>query len=95
MTMADLGTAFFSETDVPSGGTFRWMSPELLYQSRYGTNSRPTPESDCYALGMVIYEASRSHSSRWSLVNRPPGSYWPPTVLPSVRLLTRARCSER
>ena len=33
------------------------MSPELLDPIRFGFNdSRPTEESDCYALGMVILE---------------------------------------
>jgi len=42
------------------GGTRRWMSPELLDPERFGIpeseDSRPTRQSDCYALGMVIYE---------------------------------------
>lgn len=39
------------------GGTVRWMSPELLDPGKFGLKeSRPTKESDCYALGMVIYE---------------------------------------
>ena len=39
------------------GGTARWMSPELIAPERFGLkNSRPTKPSDCYALGMVIYE---------------------------------------
>jgi len=39
------------------GGTTRWMSPELLDPHRFGiTDSRPTKQSDCYALGMVVYE---------------------------------------
>ncbi|KAF9785327.1 kinase-like domain-containing protein [Thelephora terrestris] len=39
------------------GGTTRWMSPELIYPEQYGfETSRPTVSSDCYALGMVIYE---------------------------------------
>ena len=39
------------------GGTIRWMSPEILALDHSGIkNSRPTKESDCYALGMVIYE---------------------------------------
>ena len=39
------------------GGTIRWMSPELLTLDHSGLkNGRPTKESDCYALGMVIYE---------------------------------------
>ena len=33
------------------------MSPELIAPQRFGfKNSRPTKSSDCYALGMVIYE---------------------------------------
>ena len=39
------------------GGTLLWMSPELLDPVRFGiTDSRPTKQSDCYALGMVVYE---------------------------------------
>jgi serine/threonine protein kinase len=43
-----------------AGGTRRWMSPELLDQELFGIpqseGDRPTRQSDCYALGMVIYE---------------------------------------
>ena len=43
-----------------AGGTRRWMSPELLDPERFGVpeseDNRPTRQSDCYALGMVIYE---------------------------------------
>ena len=39
------------------GGTVRWMSPELMDPEKYGLKrSRSTRKSDCYALGMVIYE---------------------------------------
>ena len=39
------------------GGTIRWMSPELLLPETFALkDSRPTKGSDCYALGMVIYE---------------------------------------
>jgi serine/threonine protein kinase len=42
------------------GGTHRWMSPELLDPEMFGLpeleGERPTKQSDCYALGMVIYE---------------------------------------
>ena len=42
------------------GGTRRWMSPEILDPERFGIpkseDNRPTRQSDCYALGMVIYE---------------------------------------
>lgn len=39
------------------GGTTRWMSPELLNPGQFGLkDSCQTKESDCYALGMVMYE---------------------------------------
>jgi serine/threonine protein kinase len=39
------------------GGTIKWMSPELLDSQKFGLKKcRPTKESDCYALGMVVYE---------------------------------------
>jgi len=39
------------------------MSPELLDPERFGfENSRPTNESDCYALGMVILEVLTSRA---------------------------------
>ena len=45
-----------------TGGTRRWMSPELLDPERFGMpeseDNRPTRQSDCYALGMLIYEVS-------------------------------------
>ena len=38
-------------------GSIPWMSPELLRPDKFGSNeSRPTEQSDCYALGMVVYE---------------------------------------
>ena len=44
-------------TTSESAGTVRWMSPELLDPEGFGfKNGRPTKESDCYALGMVILE---------------------------------------
>lgn len=39
------------------GGTYAWMSPELLSPTRFGLDGgRPTMASDHYGLGMVIYE---------------------------------------
>ena len=70
MTMADLGTVLLSETVFSVGGTIRWMSPELL-DSPPGSNGRPTRESDCYALGMVIYEVSWLCSSQVVLLIHP------------------------
>ena len=47
-----------------AGGTPRWMNPELLDPERFGaSDDRPTKKSDCYALGMVVYEVRRSRSS--------------------------------
>ncbi|KAF9649119.1 hypothetical protein BDM02DRAFT_3186537 [Thelephora ganbajun] len=47
------------------GGTYRWMSSELLDPERFGIpqseDNRPTRQSDCYALGMVIYEVLCGH----------------------------------
>ena len=46
-----------SSSSHTQGGTVRWMSPERIAPARFGfKNSRPTVSSDCYALGMVIYE---------------------------------------
>lgn len=39
------------------GGTFGWMSPELINPQSFGLEeAMPTRESDYYALGMLIYE---------------------------------------
>ena len=47
----------FSLMSFTTGGTTRWTSPELMDPERFGTGDcRPTKKSDCYALGMVIYE---------------------------------------
>lgn len=46
-----------------SAGTTRWMSPELLCPEQFGlTQTRPTKESDYYALGMVILEVLSGHA---------------------------------
>ena len=38
-------------------GDAQWMSPELLFPERFNLKEGcPTVASDCYALGMVIYE---------------------------------------
>jgi len=39
------------------GGSSRWMSPELFEPERFGVkDGRRTESSDCYALGMTVYE---------------------------------------
>jgi len=54
------------------GGTRRWMSPELLDPERFGMpeseGNRPTRQSDCYALGMVIYKVG-VHASKLVAAN--------------------------
>ena len=53
---------FVSSSSCTHGGTARWMSPELIDPQRFGLkNGRPTKFSDCYALGMVIYETISGH----------------------------------
>ena len=49
-----------SSSSFTQGGTHRWMSPELFLPQRFGIkDGRPTKQSDCYALGMVVYEVLR------------------------------------
>ena len=46
-----------SSSSHTQAGTVRWMSPERIAPEQFGfKDSRPTISSDCYALGMVIYE---------------------------------------
>jgi serine/threonine protein kinase len=59
MVMTDLSTVLLSNTADPSCGTTRWMSPELLDPIRFDSDGLPSRESDCYALGMAIYEVNR------------------------------------
>ena len=57
LTIVSNHTHFPASTTASTGGTIRWMAPELLDPEKFGLDgSHPTKESDCYALGMVIYE---------------------------------------
>jgi len=48
---------FISSSSYAQGGTVRWMSPERIVPQEFGLeDSHPTESSDCYSLGMVIYE---------------------------------------
>jgi hypothetical protein len=48
------------------------MSPELLDPEMFGVQGdRPTRQSDCYALGMVIYEV-RVRVSKFVFANSQP-----------------------
>lgn len=54
-----------------AGGTHRWMSPELYDPERFGaTDDRPTKQSDCYALGMVVYEVLTGNDPFWEFSGR-------------------------
>ena len=57
LTIVSDPTILTTSSSIPACGTTRWMSPELIHPSQFGRNDhQPTIESDCYALGMVIYE---------------------------------------
>jgi len=57
LTIVSDSTYHMSSSTPKSGGTTRWMGPELLYPDRFGHgDGRMTKKSDCYALGMVILE---------------------------------------
>lgn len=61
MIMSD-PTYQLSSSSYSQGGTISWMSPELFEPQQLELEkSRPTIRSDCYALGMVIYEALSGH----------------------------------
>ena len=54
--LSDPANGLSSSSNHP-GGTIRWMSPEMITPEKFGLEkSRATKSSDCYALGMVVYE---------------------------------------
>ena len=62
ITIVSDHTSLLSSSSHTHGGTARWMSPELIDPPQFGfKNNRPTKHSDCYALGMVIYETISGH----------------------------------
>ena len=57
LTITSDSTNFAPSSSHMTSGTMRWMSPEILDPDLFGfKDSRPTKESDCYALGMVVLE---------------------------------------
>ena len=62
LTIMSDPTNLSSSSSCAQGGTARWMSPELIDPQKFGyENSHPTKSSDCYTLGMVIYETISGH----------------------------------
>ncbi|KAF9646797.1 kinase-like protein [Thelephora ganbajun] len=64
--LADFGLLMISDLATTGsreqGGSIRWMSPELLDPENFGLErGRQTQSSDCYALGMVVYEVLSGH----------------------------------
>lgn len=57
MTIMKDTDAVDTHTSVGGIGTPRWSAPELLDPHAFGFKScQPSKESDCYSLGMTIYE---------------------------------------
>ena len=58
-----------SSSSYTQGDVARWMSPELIDPQQFGlAKGRPTVSSDCYALGMVVYETISGHVPfHWNL----------------------------
>ena len=68
LTIISDPTNYTASGSVVARGTTRWMSPELLDPDQFEfCDGRPTKESDCYALGMVIYEVLSGKSPFTSL----------------------------
>ena len=60
--MSDPKSSLSSTFSRQGAGSVRWMSPELIDPMRFGLKRcRPTKASDCYALGMVVYETISGH----------------------------------
>ena len=50
------------------GGVMTFMSPELLIPDIFGKEGAvPTPQSDIYAFGMVIYQVFWQDCGYWSI----------------------------
>jgi hypothetical protein len=57
LTIVSDPSNFISSSSCTQDGTVRWMGPECIFPQEFGfKDSRPTKSSDCYSLGMVIYE---------------------------------------
>jgi len=61
-----------------AGGTLRFDSPERMIPQKYGKDdSMPTPQSDIYAFGLVIFQVCQQDCGyRPFLLILSPGPYW-------------------
>ena len=62
-TIVDETTSMTTAVNGRSGGTTRWMAPELFFPDEFGFTGEfrkqlPSKETDVYAIGMTIFEAS-------------------------------------
>ena len=77
-------TNLLPSSSYTQGGTVRWMSPELIDPENFGLEKiHPTKYSDCYALGMVIYETISGHlpfhqHTDWTVVKKVMAGERPP-----------------
>jgi len=63
LTIVSDSTTYTASNSFAMRGTTRWMSPKLLNPDQFDLkDSRPTKQSDCYALGMAIYEVLSGQS---------------------------------
>ena len=70
LTMVD-PTYTTASSSTNGAGTMRWMSPELHNPKLFNLEDcRPTNESDCYALGMVILEVLSGRAPYVQIENR-------------------------
>ena len=99
----------FASTGI-AGGTIMWMSPELLALEMFGLQEdHPTKESDCYALGMVIYEVLSGHAPWFGYRHfaamrmvldgerpkRPQGAWFTDSIWEMLELCWKSQPSER
>src|SRR6266478_2845305 len=64
--MNDTDTVLDTHSSAGGIGTPRWSAPELLDPPLFGfKNCRPSKESDCYSLGMTIYEVHHIYCTPW------------------------------
>lgn len=63
LTNSSLVTLTSDQSTSVLPGILCWMSPELLEPGKFGlSGGRLTRESDCYTLGMVMYEVLSGHA---------------------------------